>query len=139
MALAADKPNFSGTWKMNVAKSKFGSNAPLTSYTRKVTHADALLTVQDDQVGGYVGDAHFIIKYTTDGKDVSYDLSGLEMAATAKWEGDSIVTTSHDTAGFGVVTKGKMTLSDGGKTLTLAFNAQTPQGAIDVVYVFDKQ
>ena len=139
IAMAADKPNFSGIWKMNVAKSNFGANAPLTSYTRQVTHAEPSLTIEDDQKGGYVGAAHFIVKYTTDGKAVNYDLNGIDMNATATWEGDAIVTTSRDTAGFGLATKGKMTLSDGGKTLTLVFSAQTPQGALDVVFVFDKQ
>ncbi len=138
--LAADKPDFSGTWTMNAAKSKFGPGAaPLTSYVRKVTHTEPSLTIEDDQQGGYVGAVHFVVRYTTDGKQVSYDLNGLGMNATAAWEGDTLVTTSRDGAGIGLETKGRMSLSDGGKTLTLVFTALTPQGSIDVVYVFDKQ
>jgi hypothetical protein len=136
---AADKPNFSGEWKMNVARSTFGSTPPLTSYTRKVTHAEPSLTVQDDQRGGVLGDVTFTIKYTTDGKKTTYDLNGLGMEATAKWDGDAMVTTSADTAGFGVTTRARWTLSGDGNTLTLVFHADSPAGAQDVTYVFDRQ
>ena len=139
MAMAADKPNFSGEWKMNLAKSQFGSSPPLTSYTRKVTHAEPSFTIQDDQRGGPTGDIGFTIKYTTDGKKTTYDLVGLTMEATAVWDGDAIVTTSTDAVGLGIATKGRLTLSGDGKTLTLVFHAETPGGSQDVTYVFDKQ
>jgi hypothetical protein len=49
-APAADKPNFSGEWKMNAAKSDFGQLPPPDSFVRRIEHADSLLTIVDGSV-----------------------------------------------------------------------------------------
>jgi len=46
IALAVDKPNFSGDWKMNAAKSNFGAIPAPATYTRKVTHAEPSITIE---------------------------------------------------------------------------------------------
>ncbi len=45
MALAADKPDFSGDWKMDADKSVFGPMPPPTSMTRKIDHKDPEISV----------------------------------------------------------------------------------------------
>ena len=45
MAAAADKPDFSGDWKMDTDKSVFGPLPPPTSMTRKIDHKDPAITV----------------------------------------------------------------------------------------------
>ena len=52
-AAAADKPNLSGTWKMNPAKSEAGSSE-IKSRIDKIEHQDPQLkitTTQDDENG----------------------------------------------------------------------------------------
>ena len=40
MAVAGDKPDFSGNWKMDADKSVFGPMPPPTSMTCKIYHKD---------------------------------------------------------------------------------------------------
>jgi hypothetical protein len=51
-APAADKPNFSGEWKMDAAKSDFGQLPAPTSFVRKIAHAaDLIATTALDSAG----------------------------------------------------------------------------------------
>jgi hypothetical protein len=43
--MAADKPNFSGNWKINMAKSDFGPAPPAPSFVIHVTHSEPSLTI----------------------------------------------------------------------------------------------
>jgi hypothetical protein len=84
MAIAADKPDFSGTWKMDPDKSTFGPLPPPTSITSKIDHKDPDITVATTQVGPDQGSldaggaqVKFIAKYTLseDGKTLTNALS----------------------------------------------------------------
>ena len=48
---ATDKPNFSGEWKMNAAKSNFGQLPPPGSFVRKIQHKDPSLSIIEEQIG----------------------------------------------------------------------------------------
>lgn len=139
-ALAADKPNFSGDWKLNAAKSNLGAMPAPTSYTRKVTHAEPSITIEDTQIGTPAGDQHDTRTYTTDGKEISYQANGADVKSAATWDGDVLqIDSKTSVQGTDVVVKDKMTLGDGGKTLNDAVHITTPQGDLDLVFVFDKQ
>ena len=65
---AAAKPNFSGDWQLNLAKSNYGSMPPPTSMVRTITHADPSLEIVDDRNGpGRSGVSSR--KYMTSGQD----------------------------------------------------------------------
>ena len=66
-ASAQTKPNFSGDWKMNAAKSNFGQMPAPSSLTEKITHTDPSLKVQTAQSGDF-GDFNSDFSFTTDGK-----------------------------------------------------------------------
>ena len=72
LALAAlpmlAKPNFSGDWKLNVAKSSFGQMPSPSSMTSKITHEDPKLTSHVKQ-SGEMGEMEFDASYTMDGKE----------------------------------------------------------------------
>lgn len=139
-AMAADKPNFSGDWKLNAAKSTLGPMPAPTSYTRKVTHAEPSITIEDTQTGTPAGDQHEVHTYTTDGKEISYQTNGADIKSAATWDGDALqFNTKASVQGMDIVLKAKMTLGDGGKTLNNAVHITTPQGDLDIIYVFDKQ
>jgi hypothetical protein len=75
---AADKPNFSGDWKMNAAKSDFGPLPPPTSLTRKITHAEPSLSIVEEQQSA-MGDQNTTRSYTTDGKETTFLVNGAEV------------------------------------------------------------
>lgn len=139
LAIAADKPNFSGDWKMDPEKSTFGPMPPPASMTRKVEHNDPALTVTTSQSGPQ-GDQTITAKYSTDSKETTNDLMGNTVKSTATWEGDALVIASKaDIGGNEVKITSKWTLSANGKVLTDALHLTTPQGEIDITTVMNKQ
>ena len=48
---AADKPNFSGQWKMNASKSDYGQIPPPESFTRKIEHVEPSIEIVEEQTG----------------------------------------------------------------------------------------
>jgi hypothetical protein len=137
---AADHyPDFSGVWKMNPAKSVLGPIPAPTSLTRRIVHADPSLTITEEQKGGS-GDHVSTRRYTTNGREVTFQEDGSTVVATAAWEGDALLIRSKaDVGGTTFVFVQKMTLSDAGKNLTDALQIMTPQVEINATYSFDKK
>jgi hypothetical protein len=134
---AADKPNFSGDWKMNAAKSNFGPVPGPSSIVRKVTHAEPSLAIVEEQQGD-MGTQVTTRKYTTDGKDMTFESSG------AGGPGDCRVGRQHahsdvDCRRHRRTFTDRMSLSEDGRTLTSAVHIASAQGDLDLVVVFDKQ
>lgn len=139
-ALAADKPNFSGEWKLNAAKSNFGPLPAPATFTRKVTHADPSITIEDTQTGTAAGDQHDTHTYTIDGKEISYQANGADVKAGLTWDGDALlINAKASVQGMDILIKDKIALSDDGKTMTDAIHIGSPQGELDMTIVFDKQ
>jgi hypothetical protein len=139
MAMAADKPDFSGNWKMDADKSTFGPMPPPTSMTRKVVHKDPDLSVDQAQSGDQ-GDQSTSMKYSTDGKETTNSMMGNDVKSKAVWEGKTLVITSA--ANFGgadVKLTDKWSLSDDGKTLTDVLGISAPQGDFEMTFVLVKQ
>ncbi len=103
---AADKPNFSGTWLVDQARSTSQTTprpnadpkAPLppppppppppgkTSPPHIVTHNDPVLTIQE-------GPGSYTLRLTTDGKEnVNRQSNDRTHRSTSRWEGDKLVT-----------------------------------------------
>jgi len=139
-AIAADKPNFSGDWKLNTAKSELGPIPPPSSMTEKIDHKDPDMKVSTSSVGGPQGDLNYELKYTTDGKECVNHIGDSELKSTVNWQGDALAI--HTKADFGqgeMDIKGNWTLSSDGKTLKQTAHIETPQGPLDLTYIFDKQ
>jgi hypothetical protein len=141
MALAADKPNFSGDWKLNAAKSNFGPIPAPATYLGKVTHAEPSVTIEDTQTGSALGDQHDTRTYTTDGKEIAYQANGADVKSGATWDGDALqINSKVSIQGMELVVKDKITLGDDGKTMTDTVHIAVPQqGDIDLTLVFEKQ
>lgn len=140
IALAADKPNFSGDWKLNAAKSNFGPIPAPTTYNRKVTHAEPSITIEDTQTGSALGDQHDQRTYMTDGTEISYQANGADVKGGMTWDGDTLLINSKASIqGMDIIIKDKVTLGEGGKTLTDAVHIESAQGDLDLTLVFDKQ
>jgi hypothetical protein len=136
---ASAKPNFSGTWKLNVSKSEFGPMPAPDSRTDKITHEDPTLKDTVSQTG-QMGDTTADITYSTDGKETTNSIRGNEIKSTAKWDGDILVIDSKGAFnGQDVTLNDHWSLSEDGKTLTITRHASTPIGDADQKVVLEKQ
>jgi hypothetical protein len=138
-AFAQQKPDFSGNWKMNVAKSDFGLLPPATGRTDVITHKEPSLT-DDVTVESDQGKQQYTAKYTTDGKEVTNQIGPREVKATMKWDGNALIVNSHfDYNGAEVSAQGAWTLSADGKTLNVNWHFTSPMGETDQKLVYEKQ
>jgi len=134
---AQQKPNFSGNWKINQVKSNFGGVPAPDTFTRKIVHAEPSISIDEEQATP-IGPQKTSRKMTTDGKESTFNASGADVKATAKWDGNSLLVVSS-VPDIGISYNDRMTLSADGKTLTSEVRVDTPQGAVDVKVVFEKQ
>ena len=136
---ASAKPNFSGEWKMNSAKSSFAPLPAPDRMVRKISQHGSHLKIQTTQFGQQreiVTD----LAYTTDGAICKNAIRGQEFTGTALWDGDTLVIESkREVQGMEIVQKESWTLSPDGQTLTIANHVQTPQAAFDVTIVLERQ
>ena len=107
---AQTKPNFTGTWELNVAKSDLGG-APITKLTVQIDHNDPVFkyTAKGTADGQDFEETETL---TTDGK-ASADSHGNQVAA--HWEGTTLAGVVIATDGTPLY-ESKMTLSADGKT-----------------------
>jgi len=82
--LAMAKPNFSGSWKLNVSKSDFGQMPAPDSATYKIVHEDPKLRNSVKQ-SSQAGEFEFEASYTTDGKECVNQMFGNDFKSTLKW------------------------------------------------------
>lgn len=140
LGVAGDKPNFSGEWTADMAKSDFGPMGAPQSYSRKVDHADPGISYVEATTGGPQGDTTITVKCTTDGKEADNDFAGNPVKISSKWDGDALVMTAKlDFQGNEVTMADKWTLSSDGKVLTVVRHIAMSQGEFDVTYVLNKK
>jgi hypothetical protein len=138
-AFAQQKPDFSGTWKMNVAKSDFGALPAFSGRIDVITHKDPSLT-DDVTVENDEGKLQYTAKYTTDGKEVTNQIGEREVKATMKWDGNVLAVNSHFAlSGAEVSAQGTWAVSADGKTLNVNWHFTSPMGETDQKLVYDKQ
>ena len=133
-AVAQAKPDFSGTWKMNPAKSKFERGGPdgiILKFEQKDANLSEVLTL----TGGN-GERRVEAQYTADGKETDVDMGGRPTKGSIKWEGETLVIAWK---GEGRSFTRKCKLSADGKTLTLEVIQVNDNGTVTDMVVFDKQ
>ena len=121
---ARTKPNFTGIWKLNVAKSDLGS-APIQALVVEVKHNEPVFRyVAKGLAGGQQFEEQEAL--TTDGKP-GQDSRGATVVT--KWDGDALVTQA--TGGDGsTLYESRMSISADGNTITRVFvrkSADDPQ------------
>jgi hypothetical protein len=136
-ASAAEKPDFTGNWTMNAAKSSFGGLPPPSSMSRSISHVEPLLNIVEEQVSD-LGTQSTTRKYTTDGKEMSFESQGAHVTSSATWNGSDLIVVSN-VAEAGLQFTDQMTLSDDGRTLTSAVRITSTQGTVDLKVVFDRK
>ena len=139
LATAADKPNFTGTWKMNSEKSDYGPVPPPEKMDRTIKHEDPKLSMNTVSVGPQ-GENKSEATYTTDGKESVNKLLGVEVKSVAAWDGPNLtIKYKREVQGMEISFVENWTLSAEGKVLTIVNNLSTPQGEFALKIVMDKQ
>ena len=144
LALAAlpalAKPNFTGDWKLNTAKSTFGDIPAPDSMSYKITHDDPKIISHSKQ-SGQMGEVEMHTTCTTDGKECTNEgFQGSPMKTVMKWDGDTLVVVAKgDFGGVEFTSNQKWTLSADGKAITVAQSINTTMGDFSQTLVFEKQ
>jgi len=136
IGLAAEKVDFSGTWKENLQKS---TRSNLTSYVNKIeTSGDTIkvTTIMNGPRGERTSERTYVI-----GKEVTSKMpDGDDVTATAKWDGSALVIISTIKEPDGALeTKESWTLSADGKTMTKQRHIHGPKGDRDETHVLEKE
>jgi hypothetical protein len=139
-ARAQGKPDFSGTWTLDTAKSdpppqgRGGGGA--SSMTIKQTGAELSVTSEGRQ-------GPQTMTYKLDGSESSNQVMGRggqqTVKSTAKWDGSNLVIeTTRDVQGMSITTKEVRRLDSGGKEMVVESTTQTPQGEMKRKTVYTK-
>jgi hypothetical protein len=131
-ARAQSKPDFSGAWTMDTAKSdpapqgRGGGGMGGGPVTIKQTASD--LSITSEGRGGPQ-----TMTYKLDGSESTNQVMGRggaqEVKSKAKWDGSSLVIdTTRDFQGMSITTHEVRRLDNGGKEMVVESTTQTPQG-----------
>ncbi len=137
--MAADeKPDFSGHWSIDLAKSDFGMMPPPDKLERDIDHKDPDIKIKTLQAGAR-GERTSESKLTTDGKESSVQVMGREAKSIAAWKGSKLtVKTKLEFNGAEILQNETWTLSGDGKVLTIENAISSPQGEFTMKNVFTK-
>jgi hypothetical protein len=116
----ADRPNFSGSWELDVAQSNFGPMPGPTQSTQVIEHNEPLLRLTADSAG-FMGESHVVFEFVTDGSEKVQTVENKPRKTHTYWDDAVLVTEWEiDNAGqprFQMVER--RSLSADGRTLTL--------------------
>jgi hypothetical protein len=135
-AAAQSKPDFTGAWKWNQAKSQVGPGFhPITSIKfeqKGETFAEELSVDAPD------GAKTLSLKYALDGKETPGKIFGKSMTLSAKRDGDALLIRWRDEVEDYTVTR-RLTLSPDGRTLDMTIKEISPERQREDRVVLDKQ
>lgn len=137
------RPNFSGTWTLDVVKSDFGPSPPPESLVIVIEHNEPNIKTKATQKGPQ-GETTNERNLTTDGKEnpnkVRTMMGEQDVKSTSKWDSRKLATAYKlDIQGMVVEVSESWELSDEGKVLTVVRDLKTPQGDFAQKMVFSKQ
>jgi hypothetical protein len=132
-ARAQGKPDFSGTWTLDTAKSDpapqgRGGGGGMGGGPITIKQTATELSITSEGRGGPQ-----TLTYKLDGSESTNQVMGRggaqSVKSTAKWDGSSLVIdTTRDFNGMTITTKEVRRLDNGGKEMIVETTAQTPQG-----------
>jgi len=139
LATAWARPNFSGDWKLNAAKSDYGPMPGPEKMERKITHDDPSLKMVTTQTGQQ-GEVTTELAYKTDGTPSTNKIRGQDVTGVAKWDGDVLtISSKREIQGMEITMNERWSLSEDGKTLSINNKVNTPNGDFEIKIVMDKQ
>lgn len=136
-AFAAD--NSLGTWKLNMAKSKFSPAAPVKNLTstREASDGGVKVTSTGERADGAAVNASYTAKY--DGKDSPVTGSPYDTIAIKQVNANTLTFTAKKSDGKYNVS-GRTVVSKDGKTMTSTSKGMNAEGKpYHATMVYDKQ
>ena len=131
------KPNLSGTWKLNLRDSKFSFQHKRESDTYKIKHAGPRL-----EVAHLFDGRSQLTTYLTDGKErfVNWSSEDGALRAKAYWDGDTLLIEKHQDLGD-TTWVSRYSLSQDGKSLRITHRVirSSFSAAFDQSLVYDKE
>ena len=144
---AQGKPDFSGTWKLNVAKSDFGPVPGPSAQTDVIEQSGQTIKI-GVAAETEMGKLEYTQTLTTDGREVTIapDAPGAHpnpevtlQSISAAWNGSTLDVNQKLTYGSDPVTGvSHYTLSADGKVLTISSDYQSQMGEAERTFVFEK-
>ncbi len=142
------KADFTGTWKLDTAKST--GLPPGMEQTMTVTQTGDTIKLETVVKGGPQGDQTVSDSYTLDSKEADFKPANPPNAKgkrTAKWNADStgievsekLEVETPDGGKATIEAMRKWALSTDGKTLTIEIKVKTPNGEQEIKRTFVKQ
>ena len=137
---SADRPNFTGTWKADIARSNFGPMPPPQSLVRVVQHKEPAIEVKTT-LGSPRGDRILVTKFTTDGAESVNSVPNQDdMRTTAAWDGSILrVTTRRMIRDVEHVQEDRWSLTENRTLLTIDSQVKSPTGTVELKLVLNKQ
>lgn len=132
---AVSAPSFTGTWKLNLAKSDFNRVTGPRSMTLKVDQTDKELRVRTSLVDR-LGERSDTARYVLDGR-VNQNSSGIATETIALLDGDILVLDVKQ--GLNLAYKERWSLSSDGKTLTIKRHHIFTRSELTEEFILDKQ
>jgi hypothetical protein len=137
------KPDFSGTWTLDLAKSDFGQMPAPQSVVYVVEHKEPNVKISSTQVGEQ-GEMTNVRNISTDGKENTNTMRAMgseqEMKSTTTWDANKLVTSLKVAfQGTPVEIVDSWDLSADGKVLTISRQFKTAQGDFAQKTVFNKK
>lgn len=137
------KPNLSGTWNLDVARSDFGGGPAPESIVHVIEHKDPQLKIATTQKTpqGEISNTRVL---TTDGKDNVNKMRTMmgeqDVTSTTSWTGKTLaVAFALDIQGNAITINETWDLAPDGKVLTVSRTIHTGQGDVGQKFVFNKQ
>ena len=133
------KPNFTGEWQMDAAKSDFGKFPVPTTILRKIVQNGSDLTIDTTQRASN-GEQTARVHYRTDGGETTNQLASGPATSHAFWDGQTLVirTTMKGKGDLEVLMEERWSLSPDGKILTTTSHIETSRGSTDLKLVCDR-
>jgi hypothetical protein len=132
------RPNLNGVWKMDPARSDFGSGPASESRLDKISLDGVNLKDTITQKLRRGEESTYDMVYTIDGKECTNHVRRNLVKSTAKWEGDELVIDSQVFALRQAAIQDRWSLSADGKTITLRRH-MTGAVSTEQTVVFDRQ
>jgi hypothetical protein len=138
-AQTSGKPNFTGEWQMDAAKSDFGKFPVPTAILRRIAQNGSELTIDTTQRASN-GEQTARVRYRTDGGETTNQLPTGPATSHGFWDGQTLVirTTMKGKSDIDVLMEERWDLSEDGKTLTTTSHIETSKGSTDLKLVCDK-
>lgn len=139
-AAQAARPDFTGSWTLNLARSDYGPFPAPAGRTDVIDHRGTNLEVTRRETGSSGEERTGKWTCTTDRVECTNTLGGNQLKTIVHWEDATlVVATKTMFQGQEAFIEDRWTLSPDRRTLTIARHAVSPQGTADQTFVLERK